>query len=302
MAFTHKSNPDQQGKTFVVTGANAGLGYETALALAKQRATVVLACRSQQKAQTAISKIRAGVAGADVHFIEIDLTDFASVRRFATDFTAQFSELHGLVNNAGVMLPRLDHTDDGFELQMTANYFGHFLLTGLLLETLLGTENSRIISLSSIAHLNGQINFNDIHWQQSSPPFKPYQQSKLACLMFDLELQRRLESINATTISVAAHPGVSLTELSRHIPRLLYVGFLPAAMMISHAPRNGALPILLAATADGVKGGDYYGPTGFREMKGMPGKARIARRAKNAENIAKLWALTEQITEFEFPI
>lgn len=294
--------PSQTGKTIIVTGANAGLGYQTALALASKQATVILACRSEEKAQRAMQKIASQVTGADLHFISLDLTDLASVKSFAAEFLRRFSRLDVLINNAGVMIPPYTQTEDGFELQMGANYFGHFLLTGLLLERLQNTEGARVVSLSSLAHLNARINIEDIHWQKSYSKMRAYQQSKLACLMFALELQRRFERVAATTISVAAHPGISTTELSRHIPRLAYLAFLPVVKLVSHPPRRGMLPILMAATMDGVQGGEYYGPTGFREMIGEPGVAKIAHRARSEERAKQLWQLSEQLTGFSYPI
>jgi NAD(P)-dependent dehydrogenase (short-subunit alcohol dehydrogenase family) len=302
MTFSTANIPNQQGKTIIVTGANAGLGFETAKALASKGATVIMACRSQQRAEEAMTKIRETSPNADLVFLELDLTDLDSVRRFAREFSESYTALDVLINNAGVMGPAYTTTKDGFELQMGANYFGHFLLTGLLFDQLTATPDSRVVSLSSIAHLRGEINFPDLHWEKSYSKFKAYQQSKLACLMFALEFQRRLEAAGASTISVAAHPGVSPTELSRHIPKLLYFAFLPTVMLISHSPQKGALPTLMAATDATVKGGDYYGPQGFNEMRGKPGKAKIARRAKNPEIATRLWAVSEELTGFIYPV
>lgn len=302
MAFGIADIPDQSDKTIIVTGANAGLGFETAKALAQKGANVVMACRSQDRAEKAMAQIADSFPNANLSFMQLDLTDLDSVRHFADQFIASNSSLDTLINNAGVMGPPYTRTKDGFELQMGANYFGHFLLTGLLLDVLQATPASRIVSLSSLAHLRGAINFKDIHWEKSYSKFKAYQQSKLACLLFALELQRRLDNTAANTMSVAAHPGVSLTELSRHIPKLLYFAFLPTVMMLSHSPDKGALPTLLAATAPNVKGGDYFGPQGINEMRGKPGPARIARRAKNQKVAERLWSISEELTDFEYPL
>lgn len=302
MSFTAANMPNQAGKTFIVTGANAGLGYETALALAQKDARVVLACRSEAKAQKAKSKILRSAPNADLHIELVDLTDLDSVKRFSDNFQTKFEKLDVLINNAGVMVPPYTQTSDGFELQMGANYFGHFLLTGRLLDVLKKTEDSRIVTLSSLAHLQGSINFDDLHWEESYSKMKAYQQSKLACLIFTLELQRRLEAAKAGPISVAAHPGVSPTELVRHVPNLLVYVLTPLFLMVSHKPAKGALPTLLAAVEKGVQGGDYYGPTGYNEMKGKPGTAKIASHAKDEEIAKRLWDISEKLTGFQYSI
>jgi len=300
MSFTIENIPDQTGRNFIVTGANAGLGYETALALAKKNATVILACRSESRAQGAKEKILKAVPQANLHIQLIDLTDLESVKRFAGNFQSNFDKLDVLINNAGVMVPPYIQTKDGFELQMGANYFGHFLLTGLLMDILKQTENSRIVTLSSLAHLQGTINFEDLHWEKSYSKLKAYQQSKLACLIFTLELQRRLEAAKAGPISVAAHPGVSPTELVRYVPNLMVYLLTPMFLLISHKPAKGALPTLMAAVQNGVQGGDYYGPTGYNEMKGKPGTAKIASHAKDEEIAQRLWAISEDLTGFSY--
>ena len=300
MRFTIENITNQQGKVIIITGANAGLGYETVLGFAKKNATVIMACRSVSKAENAKQQILKQVPSADLHFIQLDLTDLDTVKSFAKQFKEKFARLDVLINNAGVMIPPYAQTKNGFELQMGANYFGHFLLTGLLLDVLEKTDASRIVSLSSLAHVAGRINFDDIHWEKSYSKMKAYQQSKLANLMFALELQRRLDQSKSTTISVAAHPGISPTELSRHIPKMMYYVFLPLVSFISHKPDKGALPTLMAATKAGIRGGDYFGPIGYREMKGDAGVARIASHAKNEEVAKKLWQLSEQLTGFEY--
>ena len=270
MSFTAESIPSQEGKTFIVTGANAGLGYETALALAQKDARVVLACRSEAKAQKAKSKILRSAPNADLHIELVDLTDLDSVKRFSDNFQSKFDKLD--------------------------------VLTGRLLEALKKTEDSRIVTLSSLAHLQGSINFDDLHWEESYSKLKAYQQSKLACLIFTLELQRRLEAAKAGPISVAAHPGVSPTELVRHVPNLMVYVLTPLFLMVSHKPAKGALPTLMAAVENGVQGGDYYGPTGYNEMKGKPGTAKIASHAKDEEIAKRLWEISEKLTGFQYQI
>ena len=229
--------------------------------------------------------------------MEIDLSKLKSVRNFAKIFLAKYDALHLLINNAGVMIPPYEKTADGFELQMGANYFGHFLLTGLLLNTITKTSASRIVSLSSIAHKKGDIHFDDLHWEKEYSKMEAYQQSKLACLIFAFELQRRLDKAGSSTLSVAAHPGISNTELGKHIPKLMYLLFRPFASFYIQKPEHGALPTLMAALGTDVKGGDYYGPTGnSQETKGPPGLARSKIKARD-EGIAKrLWSVSEELT------
>ncbi len=289
--------PSQKGKIAIVTGANAGLGFETTLALAEKGAKIIMACRNRSKAEKAKAAILEKVPNGDLEIMEIDLSKLKSVRSFATAFLSQYDALHLLINNAGVMIPPYQKTEDGFELQMAANYFGHFLLTGLLLELILKTPASRIVSLSSLAHKQGDIHFDDLYWEKEYSKMKAYQQSKLACLIFAFELQRRLEKAGSSTISVAAHPGISNTELSKHIPKFMYFFLRPLFSFYIHKPKKGALPTLMAALGTEVKGGDYYGPTGNKsETKGPPGLARSKSKARNEELAKRLWSVSEELT------
>jgi NAD(P)-dependent dehydrogenase (short-subunit alcohol dehydrogenase family) len=292
--------PSQKGKFAIVTGANAGLGYETALALAELNATVIMACRNASKAEAAKQAILAKVPKADLVVMTLDLSSLKSVRAFAAAYLAKYDKLDLLINNAGIMIPPFSKTEDGFESQMGANYFGHFLLTGLLLDTLNKTPGARIVALSSIAHENGKIDFENLQSEKSYSRMVAYSQSKLACLMFAYELQRRLSKAGQKTIAVAAHPGVSNTELSRHVPRLLYYLVLPLAYFFTHKPRNGAMPQLMAALDSQVKGGEYYGPLGFRGMKGAPGKVESKPQAHDEAVAKKLWEVSEKLTGFHY--
>lgn len=292
--------PSQKGRIAIVTGANIGLGLEATLALAKKDLTVIMACRNLKKAETAKKNILKVVPNAQLDLIQIDLSDLESVRKFAKTFLVKYTKLDLLINNAGVMIPPYSKTTDGFELQMGANYFGHFLLTGLLIETLMKTPNSRIVSLSSIAHKSGNINFNDLQSEKKYSGMTAYSQSKLSCLMFSFELQRRLEKTGSKTIAVAAHPGVSNTNLSQHIPSWLQIIMTPLAMMFIHEPKEAAKPTLLAALGENVKGGGYYGPTGFREMKGEPGRAFIAPQALDKAIATSLWDISEKLTDINY--
>jgi len=294
--FNISSIPSQKGRIAIVTGANVGLGYETTLALAKKEVKVIMACRNIEKAEVAKKAILKEVPNAALEIMAIDLSSLASVRSFAVEFSSNYNSLDLLINNAGVMIPPFSSTKDGFELQMGANYFGHFLLTGLLIGQLNKTPESRIVSLSSIAHKSGKIDFDNLNSEKKYARMTAYSQSKLACLMFSFELQRRLEASKSQTISVAAHPGVSNTNLSRHIPKWLELILKPLFMLTIHEPKEAAKPTLLAALGPEVKGGQYFGPKGYREMNGLAGEAFIAGRAKNEQVAKKLWEESERLT------
>lgn len=294
--------PTQKGRVAIVTGANTGLGYETALEFARKEIQVILACRNPKKAEKAMQRIKEAVPQAQLDFIPIDLMDLASVRDFATAFKAKYSCLDLLINNAGIMIPPFQKTKDGFESQMGVNYFSHFLLTGLLIDMLNATPNARVVTLSSKAHESGVIDFDNLHAEKSYSKFTAYAQSKLACLLFTQELDRRLKAANKSTISVGAHPGVSRTDLGRHIPKLAYFLLYPLFLLMTHKASKGALPSIMAALDEDVQGGDYFGPIGFREMKGPPAKVKAKPRAYNTEVAAELWEASEKLTEIEFKV
>lgn len=298
--WTVANIPDQTGRIAVITGANSGLGYQTALALASKNAHVVMACRNLPKANAACDKIRQQAPTASLAVMPLDLADLASIRTFAADFLTQYDRLNLLINNAGIMIPPLRHTTDGFELQLGTNHLGHFALTGLLLERLMEQPNSRIVTTSSIVAHIGRIKFDDLMHERRYHRWLAYGQSKLANLLFALELQRRLTAAQAATISLAAHPGGSATNLQRTgidldnapVQRLLMAflyPFLQSATM-------GALPQLYAATAPGVPGGDYYGPGDGFEITGYPAKARLPRAARDHPTATRLWHTSERLT------
>ncbi|SMG52529.1 NAD(P)-dependent dehydrogenase, short-chain alcohol dehydrogenase family [Marivirga sericea] len=296
------SNLQQQdGRIFIVTGANTGLGYENSLTLAKKGAKVIMACRSMEKAKAAKETLKNEVANADVEVMEIDLSSLDSVRNFAKAYQSKYDRLDVLINNAGVMMPPYTKTEDGLELQFEANFLGHFLLTGLLLDKLLKTPDSRVVSLSSIAHKNGKINFDDLQSEKKYSASDAYGQSKLACLMFAYELQRRLEKAgHKQTISTAAHPGIATTELARHMPKLVYVILkYTVAPFLTHAPKEGAKPTILAAIGK-AEGGDYFGPTGFNEFKGKPGKVSSTDLSKDEDIAKRLWEKAEELAGLRY--
>ncbi len=290
--------PSQKGRIAIVTGANNGLGYETALALAKKDMKVILACRNLAKAEIAKQAICKEVPQAEIDIMVIDLSKLASVRTFANAFLEKYTQLDILINNAGIMTPPFSLSEEGFESQMAANYFGHFLLTALLLEMLMKTPHSRIVTLSSIAHKTGKINFDDLQSQKKYSPMVAYSQSKLACLMFSYELQRRLTQMGSQTISLAAHPGISDTNLLKNtpIPNWLFDLFKPIMnLTFLQSAKAGAEPTLYAALGEDVKGGDYFGPDGFNEMRGRAKKVESTPLSKDETLAKKLWEVSERL-------
>jgi len=297
MAWTESDMPDQSGRTAVVTGANSGIGWETARALAAKGARVIVACRNEDKGRDAEHRIRAAAPAADVRFEPLDLGSLASVRAFADKLGAAESRIDLLVNNAGVMMPPYGKTADGFELQLGTNHLGHFALTGLLLPRILAAAKPRVVGLSSLAHFWGRIDFADLQSERSYNPTRSYGQSKLANLLFVRELQRRFESARASALAAAAHPGSTRTELQRHS------GMMNAIVAVfSQQPPDGALPSLYAATAPDVRGGDYFGPSGFAGCLGPPGRARSSAASRNAAVAKRLWEVSEELTGVRFAL
>lgn len=298
--FNFETIPSQKRRIAIVTGANSGLGFETTIALVLKEIKVIMACRNLEKAEDAKAKILERVPPANLEIMELDLSSLDSVRNFAKDYTKQYLRLDLLINNAGIMVPPYQKTEDGFESQLGVNYLSHFVLTKALFPLLNRTENSRIVSLSSIAHKNAKINFKDINWETNYSRMKAYGQSKLACLLFAYELQRKLEKAGSKTISVAAHPGVSNTELAKYIPIYFKLLLSPLLLFGTHAPKHAAKPIIFAALSDGILGGDYLGPTGFNEMKGKPGKVASSPYSYQQDIAKKLWAVSEELTRTSF--
>lgn len=295
--------PDLQEKVVIVTGGNSGLGFESVKAFVRKGAKVILACRSMEKGEQARLKILKEVPAAKIETAELDLTDLESVRRFAKAFQKNHSRLDVLLNNAGIMTTPYFQTKDGFEGQIGTNHLGHFALTGLLLGLIRKTPKSRVVNVSSVAHQAGKLNFDNLLFENGTgySPMKAYGDSKLANLLFTYELQRFFEKNHINSISVAAHPGVSQTDLFRHLDkkwyfRLIYPGF----RMISQKSEAGVLPQLLAATDLHVRGGDFYGPGGFMQLKGYPVKVSSNGASRNIENAARLWKISEELTGVRF--
>ncbi|MEJ2044603.1 MAG: oxidoreductase [Reinekea sp.] len=288
--------PSQIGRIAIVTGANVGLGFETTKALAAKGATVIMACRSEQRALAAQEQIQAELPTAKLQFIPLDLSNLASVRQFAATFQTEHKRLDLLINNAGVMIPPYQKTVDGFELQMAANYFGHFLLTSLLLPILEGTDGARIVNLSSVAHRTGRIHFSDLHAEKHYNRIKYYGQSKLAMLMFTYELDRQLKANGYRTLAVAAHPGVSTTNLSRYIPSFVMLLLKPWLRLFSHSPIDGAQPQLYAALGEDINSGDFTGPDGFKEVKGKAIKVKPMPHAEDRDVAGRLWNISTELT------
>jgi len=299
--WTVADMPDLSGKTAIVTGANSGLGFETSKALAGAGASVIMACRNEQKAQSALDEIRRAHGQAEVETMTLDLADLDSVRTFAAAASQRCATLDLLINNAGVMALPERRTADGFEMQFGTNHLGHFALTGLLFDRLKATPRARVVTESSLAHRMGKIRFHDLQWERNYSKWPAYGQSKLANLMFALELDRRVRAADIDLLSLSAHPGFSATHLQFAGPemsgsKLATLGMKASNALFAQSQAHGALPALYAATSDAVSGGDYIGPGGFQELQGAPAKAVANSRARDTEVARKLWAVSEELT------
>lgn len=293
MNWTTDNIKNQQGKTILITGANTGLGFQTALELAKKNAYVILAGRNPDKINEAISDIKRDSPSAKLEAGIVDLSDLNSVKEFASIILKRHKHLDVLINNAGVMFPPPGKTVDGYEIQFGVNFMAHFALTAYLFPLLNNTTNSRVVTLSSIAHKNGKIDFDNLKLEKPYDKFREYGQSKVADLIFTFELQRRLAVTGSNTISVGAHPGISKTELLRT----------DKPEMINEFPHmnanQGAFSSLFAAT-EPLKGGEYIGPDGEGEMTGFPAPAFIADYAKNEQIGKQLWEYANRELNLDF--
>ncbi|MCW2629975.1 SDR family NAD(P)-dependent oxidoreductase [Mycobacterium sp.] len=298
--WTTANIPDQTGRTAVITGANTGLGFETAAALAAKGASVVLAVRNLDKGKEAARRIEQATPGAQVQLQELDLSSLDSIRAAADELRSNHESIDLLINNAGVMFTPKSTTKDGFELQFGTNHLGHFALTNLLLDRVLGATGSRIVTVSSQGHrfVRG-IRFDDLQADRSYRRVGAYGQAKLANLLFTYELQRRLTGTN--TIAVAAHPGGSKTELTRNLPPLVAAATRLAEPLFQSADM-GALPTLRAATDPGVLGGQYFGPDGFAEQRGHPKVVASSVASHDTDAQRRLWAVSEELTSVVSPV
>ena len=304
MAWTENDVPDQRGRLAIVTGSNTGLGYDTARVLAARGAKVVMAVRDTAKGDAAAARIREITPGADIAVTKLDLGSLASVRESGAELGAAYPRIDLLINNAGVMYPPKQTTSDGFELQFGTNHLGHFALTGLLLPNLLPVEGSRVVVVASIAHnIRAKIDFDDLQWEKRRyDRVASYGQSKLANLLFTYELQRRLAAAKANTIAVAAHPGVAATELVRHVPGAGLPGVSWLSGKLLNTSELGALPTLRAATDPAVQGGQYWGPDGFRELRGHPVLVTSNTASHDIATQQRLWQVSEELTGVTYPI
>jgi NAD(P)-dependent dehydrogenase (short-subunit alcohol dehydrogenase family) len=288
--------PGQSGRVAVVTGANSGLGLITARELARAGATVVVSAR-EGKSDAASGEIADAVPEAKLEPRELDLADLASVRAFAERVAAEHPRVDLLVNNAGVMMPPRAETADGFELQFGTNHLGHFALTGLLLDQLAAADAARAVTLSSIEHKPGGLDFDDLQCERSYSPRGAYQQSKFANAVFGLELDRRLREAQLPVSSVLAHPGYSATNLQLSGPTGLMKAVLRVGnQLLAQSAEQGALPQLYAATADGVESGSFIGPDGFQEYRGQPTVVQPVGRARDPDTGRRLWEVSEELT------
>jgi NAD(P)-dependent dehydrogenase (short-subunit alcohol dehydrogenase family) len=299
--WTAADVPDQSDKVAIITGANSGLGFDTAAVLADKGAHVVLAVRSLDKGNEAANRIKAKNPNAVVSLQELDLTSLDSIRKAADELRAAYPRIDLLINNAGVMyVPTRETTKDGFEMQFGTNHLGHFALTGQLLDNLLPVEGSRVVTISSVGHkIMARIHFDDLQLERKYNRVEAYGQSKLANLLFTYELQRRLNAKGTPTVALAAHPGFSDTELMRHLP-----GFIPDFFWrpFTQSADMGALPTLRAATDPSAQGGQYYGPDGIGESRGHPKVVDSSAQSHNEDLQRRLWTVSEELTGITYPV
>lgn len=298
--------PDQSGRTVVITGANSGLGFAATKLFARKGAHVVMACRNLDRARTAQEEVRSSLGEPSLSVLELDLADLESVRSFVTAFEQGHDDLHVLCNNAGIMaIPRRE-TADGFEMQFGVNHLGHFALTGLLIDRLQETSGeSRVVTHSSGLHENGEIEFEDLQSERDYDKWEAYAQSKLANLLFAYELDRRLRDLGASVKSVGCHPGYADTALQQRGPemsgsRIRLWGMKIANRLFAQSAEQGVLPMLYAATAPEISGGEYVGPGGFMNMRGQPEIQESSALSTDIDVAARLWEISEELTGVTF--
>lgn len=283
------------GKTAIVTGSNTGIGYETALDLYQKGAKVYLACRNDEKALNALERMKAQGGAGELVYGHLDLASLSSVKEFSENILGEESRLDLLVNNAGIMIPPPSKTEDGFEIQFGVNFLGHFALTGHLFELLEATKGSRVVTLSSIAHRGASIDFGNFRLEKEYNRWREYGQSKLADIIFALELEKRLRNNGYQTMSLAAHPGFSETDLQKYMDKDML------ASLDLMTAKEGAQPTLAACLREDAKGGQYWGPDGPNEQNGKPAVAKIDAAALDENLNAKLWHWAKETTKVNFP-
>jgi NAD(P)-dependent dehydrogenase (short-subunit alcohol dehydrogenase family) len=301
--WTTNNIPDLTGKVIIVTGGNSGLGYESVKAFAEKGAEVILASRSFEKGEAAKTGILENNPKGQIKVRQLDLMDFTSIKKFASHFKEHYNRLDVLLNNAGIMTTPYFLTKDGLEAQNGTNHFGHFLLTGLLLDIIKDTPGSRVVNVSSNGHKYGKMDFDNLLFENGEgyTPMKSYSRSKLANLLFTYELQRHFEVNGIGSTAVAAHPGVSQTNLGRHIEdKLWFRLFRPLFELLTQSQAQGALPQIRASVDPAVKGGEYYGPDGFSEMTGHPVLIKSNKASHNLEDAKKLWEVSEKLTGIKY--
>ncbi len=299
--WTTENIPELKGKVIIVTGGNSGLGYEAVKAFAQKGAEVVLTSRSVEKGETA--KINIGKVKGNITILQLDLMDFASIKHFTESFKKKYNRLDVLLNNAGIMTTPYFLTKDGLEAQNGTNHFGHFALTGQLFELIKNTPNSRVVNVSSMAHKQGKMDFDNLLFENGRgySPIKSYGRSKLMNLLFTFELQRKFDTSGIKSIAIAAHPGVSNTNLFQYLEdKMIFKILKPLMSPFIQEKEMGALPEIRAAVDPNVKGGEYYGPGGFNEMKGFPVLVQSNAASHNLEDAKKLWEISEKLTGVKF--
>lgn len=301
--WTAANVPEQHGRTAVITGANTGIGFQTAAVLADRGAHVVLAVRDIDKGENAMSRIGTRSPHASLAVQQLDLASLDSVHEAADALAATHPKVDLLINNAGVMFTPKGCTRDGFELQFGINHLGHFALTGLLLERMMRVDGSRVVTISSLGHrVRSAIDFEDLQMQRAYDPVAAYGRSKLANLLFTYELQRRLAATGSETIAVAAHPGGSRTELARQSPGQIRLGFTVFAPLLFQSAQMGALPPLRAATDPDARGAAYYGPGGSGELRGHPRLVQSSAPSRDEFLQRRLWKASEELTAISYPV
>lgn len=297
--WTKENISNQEGRVALITGANIGIGFETALALYEKGAHVVLACRDINKANEAAEKIKQAPGTGSVEVLQLDLSDLDNVKQAAENFKLKHQRLDLLINNAGVMVPPASKTAQGFELQFGTNVLGHYAFTAYLYDVVKATPNSRIVTVSSLVYRLGNVDYTNLKLEKDYDPNREYAQSKLANLLFTLELQRRIDAENTPVLSTASHPGITHTNLARNISQEQFDSMVEVYGELME-PWQGALPTLYAAVNEDVKGGDYIGPDKDGGLRGYPAKAEILPHALDEAEAVKLWQFMEEATGVRF--